>query len=330
VVVAIALFGSAASSSQPIVAVPPILHGAFGRQIVFYPFDSVQSASYPARFAYTTSDVVVPNSREVDPFRQLPLSEAIYQHNSTVGLIASGIIIKATTQAEQTPPNNQSLLGQQRTDIDSSRCGYFVVTGHLFELFSAPNTAPIFRVAIYHRIAPGQRYLGNNLAVATAGATGLEFLVDSFDVTKGEMLGTWPYQVMHEHRDISHRTDLYWRPYDNGPGPLHPSQPNGREQALDIRVYWTGAEKAALRSVAYRDSLGELVLGRSQASLDYRENLVRQARQLLDAAATVAPSEVIPLSELQLEPTRGNAACSTAVTWLLREVMLERKSQLRQ
>ena len=274
------------------ISAPQILRGGFGREIVFYPFDSVQSTLWPSKFITKTNDATAFNALEEDPVTHILPREAIYQNSGTIGQIATTIAINASSLSARTFQKNRLMLSGQHTDHDPSRCGYFVVTGHLFTNGTANDSDPIFRVAVYHQVAPSQQYLNNTLTTSTAGSNGLDILVDSFAVTKGQLRADTAL-LPENYREISHRSDLWWRAHDNGPGPLHPNQPNAREQALDIRVYWTGAEKAALRSVAFRDSLGELVLGTSQSSIDFRDSMIREARRVLQGSATAAPTDPI-------------------------------------
>ena len=287
---------------------PLLLLAGFGREIQFYPFDSVQSTLWPCKFITKANDATAFNATEEDPVTHMTPREAIYENSGTIGSIASTIALNAASLSTERIKKNRLMLSGQHTGEDPSRCGYFVVTGHLFDSLNANNNdaVEVFRVAIYHQLDKKQHYLRDNLTIDSAGANGLDILVDSFAVTRGE-LRAGPSTWLPEHyREISHRTDLYWRPYDNGPGPLHPSQPNGREQALDIRVYWTGAEKAALRSVAYRDSLGERVLGTSQHSSDFRDSIVREARTILQGSPTAAPTDPIHPAIFRLESGHEN------------------------
>ena len=292
------------------ISAPQILRGGFGREIVFYPFDSVQSTLWPSKFITKVADTVELNLAELDPVRRYPVSEAVYKNSGPIGQIATTIAINAASLSERTFQKNRLMLSGQYTGADSSRCGYFVVTGHLFTGGTAHDTDQIFRVAVYYQLDSSRQYLNNSLGISTAGSGGIDILVDSFAVTKGQLRADTTL-TPNRYREISHRSDLWWRAHDNGPGPLHPNQPNAREQALDIRVYWTGAEKAALRSVAFRDSLGELVLGTSQPSIDFRDSMIREARRVLQGSATAAPTDPIHPAIFRLEAGQWRPTTNT-------------------
>ncbi|MBL7988566.1 MAG: hypothetical protein JNJ94_10945 [Chlorobi bacterium] len=52
-------------------------------------------------------------------------------------------------------------------------------------------------------------------------------------------------------------------------------------QRLNIRVTWLGGEKVALRSIALRDSLGQLMFGRGTSHDTYRSSLMDRVRRLI-------------------------------------------------
>jgi hypothetical protein len=288
---------------------PQLFLGGFGREIVFYAFDSVQSTLWPCKF----HDYVGHTTPIYNQSYQEGWQETVYENTSEIGQIATTIAINAASLSERTFQKNRLMLSGQYTGADSSRCGYFVVTGHLFDSLNNSNNdaVAVFRVAVYHQLDSGRQYLNNSLGISTAGSGGLDILVDSFAVTRGELRAGPSTWVPENYREISHRSDLWWRAHDNGPGPLHPNQPNAREQALDIRVYWTGAEKAALRSVAFRDSLGELVLGTSQSSIDFRDSMIREARRVLQGSATAAPTDPIHPAIFRLEAGQWRPTTNT-------------------
>ena len=114
------------------ISAPEILRGGYGRELQLYPFDSVQSTLWPSKFITKVADTVELNLAELDPVRRYPVSEAIYENSGTIGQIAKTIAINAASLSQRTLKKNQVMLSGQYTGADSSRCGYFVVTGHLF------------------------------------------------------------------------------------------------------------------------------------------------------------------------------------------------------
>ncbi|MEO7994048.1 MAG: hypothetical protein ABI743_06585 [bacterium] len=92
---------------------------------------------------------------------------------------------------------------------------------------------------------------------------------------------------------------------------------------FDIRVRWTGKEKVALRSVAIRDTLGEMLLGDGPESVAYRQEVVDSARSLYYGTAhpspTALPRETIPLAYFGDEPVFSEYAGFNAIDRLLRD-----------
>ena len=92
-------------------------------------------------------------------------------------------------------------------------------------------------------------------------------------------------------------------------GPRHPGSTC---RQIDIKVYWTGAEDVALRHVALRDYLGELILGTSDTSLRYQRSVVDKVRRkLYDSAGEFRPWVIaapMGIEQFPLEVEGYNAA----------------------
>lgn len=260
---------------------------AGGRGIQFYPFDSVQSPYYIWKFTNLYGGDTALNLSELNVSGN-PLTEQVYETLADTGLIASAIALDYDPDIGREIWNWYRWFGQQfraneledTTNIDP-RSAWIAVTGHLFTGGAANDTDAVFTVALYHEVPEGKLYLDTDFTWLTAGAGGVEYLVDSFAVTK-EQLKADTSLPLDRYRTIEHHIDLRWRNGDSvEPGPLHPWQPNGKDQAIDIRVYWTGKEKAALRSVELRDSVGQLLLGTGTNPESFRQRIMSDARRLL-------------------------------------------------
>ncbi|MDB5034085.1 MAG: hypothetical protein JWQ98_1326 [Chlorobi bacterium] len=92
---------------------------------------------------------------------------------------------------------------------------------------------------------------------------------------------------------------------------------------FDIRIRWMGKEKLALRSIAIRDTLGEMLLGNEPQSITYRQDLVNMAQTLYfgtpNPSPTTQPRENIPLAYFGDEPTFTEYAGFNAIDRLLRD-----------
>ena len=261
------------------------------KEIRFYSFDSTQSPHDIWKFTSTSGGTTAYNAAEEDLETGTKPGEQVYENTSDIGLIASAIAIRYEPGDTRTDnlnkfsrwfnPSNRYWwnIAQNNTE---PRTYYTAVIGHLFTGGTAADTDTIFNVAVYHEIPSGKEYLDENSNTVTAGTGGAEYLVDSFAVTKGQLTDGFPDPGLDNYRTISHGTDLRWR-YNSTtePGPLHPDQPDGKDQAIDIRVYWTGKEKAALHAVALRDSVAELLLGTGTGSDNFRASMMEGAKRRL-------------------------------------------------
>lgn len=258
---------------------------AYSRAIRFYPFDSVQSPYTVWKFTNTSGGTTEYNSAERNPETGIDPGEQVYANLSDTGLIASAIALDYQPGGRDLkkfyPWFTEQKGWKTFTEVEP-RTSYIAVTGHLFTGGGAADSDTIFTVAVYHEIPNGRQYLDVDSSVVTAGAGGYEYLVDSFAVTRGELREGSPGVVPEAYRTITHGVDFTWRHGAAGaPGPLHPLQPHGKEQSVDIRVYWTGKEKAALQSVELRDSLAQLILGDGPDPAAFRNTLMSDAKSIM-------------------------------------------------
>lgn len=140
---------------------PQAFLAGFGREVVFYPFDSVQATLWPSKFLVKSKGTTDTN------FSERKVREQVYSLSSDLGEIASTIAINAASLSARTFQKNKKLLAEQHTKEDPSRCAYIVLTGHLFDSLNSSNNnaAVVFRVAVYHQLGPSDHYLRDNLTV---------------------------------------------------------------------------------------------------------------------------------------------------------------------
>ena len=264
------------------------------KEIRFYPFDSVQSPYNVWQFLTKNGGETDTNSVELNDLGK-PVLEQVFENLSDTGLIASTLVLEYISQRDSTRVQQLNKFSEWFKDhrawnkftSQEPRTYYTALIGHLFTGGSAADTDTIFTVAIYHEMQEGKEYLDDSFQTATVGSGGLDLLVDSFAVTKAELTLGFPDTVLARYRTIVRATDLRYRLGNTSkPGPLHPSQPEEKEQAIDIRVYWTGKEKAALHAVALRDSIANLILGTGTPSDNFRASLMADAKSIMLGNAT--------------------------------------------
>ncbi len=273
-----------------------VYHAGFARSIRFFPFDSVQlkytgdvdTTELSWYFFSTPGGTKVFNSEE-------EVAEKSYSDVADIGLVASGVIfhsadtITARTDSVVMRGEEWFLNVADPTQFYSGEfpeTHYVTVIGHLAE-DETPDGDTVFTVAVYHEIPAGQRYLDDNFDTVTNGSTRKELLVDSFAVADSDLYDADQYDRLSE---ISHAINLRYRLGNTSlPGPRHPNQPRGEYKdaitrhtwSIDVRVYWTGEKEASLHAVAWRDSVGELVVGETQASINTREAILDNAKEFL-------------------------------------------------
>ena len=88
--------------------------------------------------------------------------------------------------------------------------------------------------------------------------------------------------------DISFSTDTRYRLGNtNLVGSLHPNQYTRADTGspiIDARVFWTGKEKAAFRSLMFRNQQAESIYDSSQACQDFR-------KAVIDATSTFSEAQ---------------------------------------
>lgn len=327
------LANSPARDSLMLIAMTGLVNYAgWGREVEFYPFDSVQSAYWENRFTerdggaqqYNTSEPGVPQERlyslaTTDPDQQI------------AGRIAYGWKpwqrSRYSSKSYDTNAQNVDAMLGTRLDFYPYNTHYVVVRGRLIDSAlnpEIPDDSALLRVELWYEIPKGRSYVESDHPVTffldsarlatpryldslrnahlpnmvlfysdtlssaeREGLTGSlleeyqesagcneEILYKTLYITKGSLRGI-PGSGLY--RDTSIAVDMARSP-GSPPGPLFPGNESKR---LDIRAYWLGGEQVALRSIALRDSIGELMLGRREGSIAFQREVRNEIRQTL-------------------------------------------------
>ncbi len=314
----------------------PVKRAAFGREISFYAFDSVESPYFIWDYESRSGGAVVPNSKEFDPvFEERRAVEVEFDASTTTAnqTVLSGMYYRNPDDSnDHTHFFHSDWLDSRDPVTGGGRTFNFVVQGHLESPLNPSNadSTTIFWLDIWQTIEAGQLYRDTIGGAEIAAAADTAFLIQRIPITKGELtagLSDTPPIDVNRYRTVSKPVDLRWRA-DGRLGPLHPQQvydryyPNGTQfRTIDVRVRWTGAEAAGLRRIAIRDSIGELVLGTTSASLTYRAAIYRELKTLLrdDTADVASLRTSIIRVETATEPNPTEFAGYSAVNRMMKD-----------
>ncbi|MEP7219477.1 MAG: hypothetical protein ABI876_11200, partial [Bacteroidota bacterium] len=264
----------------------------FGREVQFYPFDSVQSPDLPCAFAIRNGGNMTTNlTALLDRWKGRLFQETFYDSSNASTaqpILASPVYyydsLKQIYPMERFYGDDSALNASQLLNEDDdhggdlkffSRTYYFVTTAHLFA--NPPHPAllsdSILKLEVWHEVPKGFKYFDSAFNPITATAD-TSFLCDTFYITKAELkAGSAP---LGDYRIISRGSDLRTRRIDGQPGPLDSIAMalGGGSLRLNVKVYWTGKEKVAIQNIAIRDSVGELVIGDRPEGQSFREGII--------------------------------------------------------
>ncbi|MBL7989572.1 MAG: hypothetical protein JNJ94_16030 [Chlorobi bacterium] len=265
-----------------------VIQATSAREIEFYPFDSSQSRKwgYNECVALSYDDDVTQLNEEYDPM----LREAIYDV-SDAGTLALGDIaynyqpyqfssfrqVEAGSGWRTVHPD--SVLNRYQLSLDTiGKTYYIALTGHLFEGGSASQNAQLFRIEVWHEVNKGEPYFPQGDSVMQTATDNLSSLYRTVYVLKQDLdrsSSSEPYNKYH----------TFSIPINLGgcsgcmSGPLQHSSAESRQ--FNLKVYYEGGEKVALRSVAIRDSIAEMMIGTGNESVQYRDLLLDSLTTLL-------------------------------------------------
>ena len=303
----------------------------WGRELILYPFntagvshDSVQFRDWPVYFTTLRGGVAAKNRAEVNNWNQ-PADEQHYQRATTEPgtVIAEGIGFNRYPQQTGRWPTYRTFGGWRRDYSDTILETETFLGPHMIHTFPysthyvtiTARLAPgdrdgdpgekLLRVEVFHEIPGGSRYFtdtasADRYAIADENITRR---IATIDLTRGDLLSRSPADPLR-YAEISLPWDAR---LNNGiPGPLYNDALGATEsQRFDIKVTWLAGD-LYLRSIALRDSIGELMLGQGPRSDMFRARALLGARySYSDSArsttyrwpiiARVAGQEQVPL-----------------------------------
>jgi hypothetical protein len=249
----------------------------FSQQAVFYPFDSARCDAWQNRFLNLPGPVSVSTNPGVeknefgDPAGERTVSTD--ESNVAGQLIASGIAyayapwqtFRYARQGTLVAPHDSVVQNVDwpfrnvRSSHQWNRRWYVNVRGHLFPIGTpaGPDDA-VLRIELWHEVPAGQSYWDPQQSSGVTVADTFSYqLGGSIMVRRRDLAPADPENLdRNAYVDTSYAFDL----------PDFFFTDPGASRRIDIRVYWTGAEPVALRSIALRDHVAELLMGKSLMS----------------------------------------------------------------
>ncbi len=267
-------------------ALGPTHFGAQGAEEEFLMVDSALFADMPMVFTWRSGGEVQNNGFENNDFG-LDAGEMRYDStNTTPGqTIAKDIAINwKPMQTHRWPQEYDAVSGQwepndfdsvQQSDPWSNVFGgyrgqwrdYLVVTGHLRSGGSSSDGDTLLEVIVSHETpyfaedtVQTSRYVDTAGSAPKEPATNLTLPFDTMYVTKAELkpIGSPTEQNWDAYRTVRYPIYVKANPTTGLAGPQYAGNTS---QRMNIEVRWLGGEPVVLRSVAFRDSLGDLMLG---------------------------------------------------------------------
>jgi hypothetical protein len=307
----------------------PVQEAGAGRELQFYPFDSAQSPFYIWKFTRLSGGSVAYNRRERGA-RERHYSAA----DAAPGqMVAGGVAYDwHPWQTRRFPSRGYDTTAHEASaliDYYLYRQGtngrtptfYIATRGHLFPGGTANRSDALLKVEVWYEVPRGRRYRDASGEMRTASED-LELLYKTLTIPKDSLLPR-PGKEWDDYRDVVLPVNLY-REESGVYGPLHPENESHR---LDVRLYWLGGEKVAVRSVAIRDSIGELLLGEGPASVAYRKEIVDASRRVLygpSRQGTLRRSVIRLMAGIEPHPTEF--AASVAVESVIRGGLAHERS----
>jgi len=268
---------------------PMVEEASSGREIVFYPFDSSQTRirGYD-ECIFTRRSGGSPRFNPAYARRDTAPREIIYDSADAGALVASGLAYKwKPGQIYRYPvirrdgrwvrlPSDSVVNSSMLTERSRGEHYYIAVTGHLFEGGSAEASEPLLRIDLVYQVGRGENFVDSGGSIRSALDT-LSFLYRTLYVTKGDLLPTDSSGDYDLYRELSIPVDM--RRSEGGMG--GPTHPDATARRFDVQVHYLGGERIALRSIAVRDSIAEMLIGTRAESGAYRDSLISRLRPIL-------------------------------------------------
>ncbi|MBS1911779.1 MAG: hypothetical protein JST22_07320 [Bacteroidetes bacterium] len=280
--------------NRMVLTTDPLPQAGFSNGIQFYPFDSSQSSYFICRFTQRSGGSMAHNAFERNENGDSTIEQEYSSINTSPGqMVASGMAFDIQPAQRYLYRNEQiggtwadhgadstyttdGWIKRQRKPAEHPAL-YIAVAGHLFYP-TATNDLDSFllRLEVWYTI-PKDSILYTDTLHHIVATTNLEKPYATFYVRKRDFLRANNNVPEGKYQEAAFKVDLL-RDINGMPGPLFAGNPS---RSFDVRVYWTGHERLALRSVSLRDSVGQLLLGQQPACDDYRAQVIRSARRLL-------------------------------------------------
>lgn len=292
----------------------PLQDAGIGRELQFYPFDSSQSAIYRWKFTGLAGGRSAYNAAQGGVQERIYAAPDLAPGARIAWHVAYDWFPYQTRRFPARPYDTAAqdasgLLDWYMYRVQANRgvpTFHVAVKARLPQPAAAASDAPVLRVELWYEIPRGRSYVDTS-GVRRTATEDMEVLYATIPVPKSALMPS-PGSAQGEYREFVAPVNLA---RSQAPifGPLHGGSESRR---LDVRLYWTGAETVALRSVALRDSIGELVLGNGPASVAYRDAIVANCRRLLygpDGAGELNRSVIRLMAGIEPHPTE----CATSV-----------------
>ena len=285
-----------------------INQGHQSREVTFYPFDSSQMSGlydlgnifswyedhiHENVFTDYEYDSTVFNDNYENPITNSAPREAIYETSSANTAVASGIAFKYkdsqterwkqtynTTTSEWEPTANpiNSTYFFEKVNFDNwegFRAPYYIaVNGHLFDGGTAADTDTLLKINVYYEVGYNEKYYDSSDVLVTA-TDNERFLYKTIGVTRGELYPTTNPIVWNKYEEVIKPINF------ESEGMGGPNRDGATAHSIDMEVIYLGGEKLALRSVALRDSIVNLLLTETQEADDYRDSIVAEVDTLV-------------------------------------------------
>lgn len=256
------------------------------REIIVYPFDSVQSYYWQCRFLKSAFPGTTTYNLVEKDFKGDSLLEQIYDTSTTAAgtIVADSLVwgYDATRHTHRWPcasackdsvQNINSFFDRNDLDISVNRASMFiVVTGHLFDPDnggkgeSVDPDSVLFEIDVVNEIPAGSTYRSNTNQVTTA-TQDFDTLYKRYSIRKSDLApeGSSPNYNLYRTKIIE--VDMKGIDSTGLGGPWNDANSSKR---FDIRVRWMGHEKVALRSITFRDLMAQRILGTDAAATAFR------------------------------------------------------------
>ena len=330
-----------------IVNLHPISWIGFAREALFYPFDSAASFSWQCRFLAPRVNGAFPGYLARNPIerdhKNDSMQEQVYDTATTApgatvaAAIAFGYDSSLHIRRWKNGPWDDSVQNSSafftRNDLDIShdnRAMFVVLSAHLFDdehggrEYGVGHSDTLLAVDLVNEIPAGATWLDAD-GVVRAATTDTSFVYDTRFVTKEDLLPPvedgvtlWSrYRAVPLHFDMKRRNDT-----GHG-GPFHAASSAHR---MDLRVRWSGTEKLALRSLALRDTMAQLLLGEGAEAAAFRQAVIDSVERVLRGASWNNPADSVATTARLQERLgkmmrvytgdEGDALRNVGFTWL--------------